>query len=39
MDKGIEGQPISPTAGEVLNVHIGIVSSLPLTPDQKSLFG
>ena len=39
MDEGTEAEPITPAAGEVRDVDVGIAGSLPLAPDQQSFLG
>ncbi|TNN47601.1 hypothetical protein EYF80_042204 [Liparis tanakae] len=37
VEKGVEGQAVPPTGGEVLNVDAVVTRSFPLTPDQQRL--
>lgn len=39
MDKGTEAESVTPAAGEVGDVDIGIAGRLPLAPDQQSFLG
>ena len=39
MDEGTEAEPVTPAAGEVRDVDVGIAGSLPLAPDQQSFPG
>lgn len=39
MDEGTEAKPVTPAAGEVRDVDVGIAGSLPLAPDQQSFLG
>ena len=39
MDEGTEAKPVTPAAGEVCDVDVGIAGSLPLAPDQQSFLG
>lgn len=39
VDEGTEAQPVTPAAGEVGDVDIGIAGRLPLAPDQQRFLG
>lgn len=39
MDECVKAQPVTPAAGEVGDVHVGIAGRLVLAPDQQSFLG